>query len=165
MTSMNKVRRRLTGLFTITLAMLFTAALVAAPAHATYGPPQPVDLNLRGTSSTGLITPVGRLVGSVQFDDGNSYYRLDAIACRQSSYVEPTIKIDVNGALHQWFSSSDGIRRPEVCGGHGMSGAVNVEFAYSGIIYNIKVTYEGLYFEGSTAKPISKSRTYDNPFN
>jgi hypothetical protein len=38
-------------------------------------------------------------------------------------------------------------------------------FPYAGIITSITLRLDGLFFDGQTAWPKSKSRTYDNPFN
>lgn len=156
------LRRRLTHLFALTSAVVIGTSLAATPAQAAYGPAHPVDIQLRGYSPNGSATLVGRLVGTVRFDDGNSPYRLDLTLCRQSSYT--STKLNVNGAYHQWYSSEDGFR-PEVCGGHGLSGVVNVDLPYSGIVRNVELVYQGLYFSGSTATPIGNSRILDNPFN
>lgn len=164
MPSSSGLRRRLTHLAGLTLAVLLGASLTATPAQAAYGPAHPVDIQLRGYSG-GYTTLVGRLVGSVRFDDGNSLYRLDLTLCRQSSYTSTKLTVNVNGAFHQWYSREDGYR-PEVCGGgHGQSGVVNVDVPYAGVVRNIGLVYEGLHFSGSTATPISRGAFYDNPFN
>ncbi len=159
------LRRRLANLFALTLAAFLGASLTATPAQAAYGPAQPVDIQLRGYSSSGYTTLVGRLVGSVRFDDGNSLYRLDLTLCRQSSYTSTRLTVNVNGASHQWYLREDGYR-PDACGGgHGLSGVVNVDVPYAGVVQNIGLVYEGLHFSGSTATPVSRSAFYDNPFN
>ncbi|XVS67393.1 hypothetical protein ACQPYE_15435 [Actinosynnema sp. CA-299493] len=158
------LRRHLTTLFALTSAVVLGVSLTATPAQATYGPAQPVDIQLSG-SSGGYTTLVGRLVGSVRFDDGNSLYRLDLTLCRQSSYTSTKLTVNVNGAFHQWYSHHDGYR-PAVCGGgHGMSGVVNVDVPYAGVVQNIGLVYEGLHFSGSTATPVFGGAFYDNPFN
>lgn len=158
------LRRRLTALSAFTLSAFLGASLAAAPAQAAYGPAQPVDIQLRGYSG-GYTTLVGRLVGSVRFDDGNSLYRLDLTLCRQSSYTSTKLTVTVNGAAHQWYSREDGYR-PEACGGgHGLSGVVTADVPYAGVVQNIGLVYEGLHFSGSTATPVSRGASYDNPFN
>ncbi|MEV8435744.1 hypothetical protein AB0425_00085 [Actinosynnema sp. NPDC051121] len=159
------LRRHLTALSALTLAVFLGASSTAAPAQAAYGPTQPVDIQLKGYSPNGYTTLVGRLVGTVRFDDGNSLYRLDLTLCRQSSYTITKLTVNVNGAFHQYYSREDGYR-PEACGGgHGLSGVVNVDVPYAGTVRNIGLVYEGLYFSGSTATPVSRSAFYDNPFN
>ncbi|WP_141975515.1 hypothetical protein [Saccharothrix saharensis] len=154
----------MTALSAATLAVLLGASLAAAPAQAAYGPAQPVDIQLRGYSG-GYTTLVGRLVGSVRFDDGNSLYRLDLTLCRQSSYTSTKLTVTVNGAAHQWYSREDGYRPAACGGGHGLSGVVNVDVPYAGVVQNVGLVYEGLHFSGSTATPVSRSAFYDNPFN
>lgn len=147
-------------------AVLATTLCVAAPASAAYGSPQPVDLQLRGYSSSGYEYLVGRLVGTVEFDDGNSGYRLSLTLCRQSSYTNPNVRIGVNGTPYQTFSPSDEQRRPGVCGGgHGMSGVIGGDFTYGGVVRNLSIGVEGILFDGSTAKTVSRGASYDNPFN
>jgi hypothetical protein len=158
------LRRRFTTFFALTFAVFLGVSSTATPAQAAYGPAQPVDIQLRGYSG-GYTTLVGRLVGSVRFDDGNSLYRLDLTLCRQSSYTSTKLTVNVNGAFHQWYSREDGYR-PEACGGgHGLSGVVNVDLPYAGVVQNIGLVYEGLHFSGSTATPVSRGAFYDNPFN
>lgn len=161
MASVNGIRRQLTKFVAIMSAALFAVALAAAPAQATYGSPLPVDLQL--TSSSGTIQ-VGRIVGTLQFDNGNSHYWVSATICRQSSYTNPNVRVFVNGSLHQYLTGTYG-SRPQICGGHGISEAVNSGFAYAGTIYNITISIEGIHFDGSTATTRTRSTTYDNPFN
>ncbi|MFC6021761.1 hypothetical protein ACFP2T_37055 [Plantactinospora solaniradicis] len=163
------MRRRLTRLLTTALAALaatlLMTSLTAAPAHAAWGAPLTVDLQLRSYSN-GYEYRVGRVVGTVQFDDGNSHYLLSLVLCRQSSYTVPNVRIGVNGAPHQSFSNQDDQRRPESCGGgHGMSGTISGAYAYGGVIQNLTVGIEGIHFDGSTARYVSNGAFYDNPFN
>ena len=165
MTTTSGLHRRLANLFAVTLAVLLGVSLAATPAQAAYGPAQPVDIQLTGYTSSGTATSVGRLVGSVRFDDSNSFYRLDLTLCRQSSYVGTKLTVNVNGAFHQWYSHEDGYR-PAVCGGgHGLSGVINADVPYSGVVQNVGLVYEGLFFTGSTAKPVARGAFYDSPFN
>ncbi|MFT7841803.1 hypothetical protein Q5530_37180 [Saccharothrix sp. BKS2] len=133
-------------------AALFCAAVTTAPAQAALGPAQPVDIQLRGYSSTGAETQVGRLTGTIRFDDGNSLYRLDVTMNRQSSYVDTKLQIDVNGTAHQAIYQS---------------GSLYQDFPYPGTVQNVRLTYEGVYFDGATntAKIVKRSAFYDNPFN
>lgn len=159
------LRRRFTNLFALTFAVFLGVSSTATPAQATYGPAQPVDIQLRGYSPSGYQTLVGRLVGTVRFDDGNSLYRLDLTLCRQSSYTSTRLAVNVNGAQHRSYLREDGYR-PDVCGGgHGLSGVVSEDVPYEGVVRNIGLVYEGLHFSGSTATPISRGAFYDNPFN
>jgi hypothetical protein len=162
------LRRRLIAFLSAMFAALFVGSLAPAPAHATYGPPQTVTIQLRSYDSYGNEYRVGRLVGTVQFDDGNSAYYLSLVMCRQSSYTNPHLRIHLNNGTvyHQFFSPSDNTRRPVECdGGHGMSGTVVGGFGYGGVISNLTISLEGIHFDMSTARTVSRSATYDNPYN
>ena len=159
------LRRRLARLLAVTAAMLFVTSLAAAPAHAALGPPQPVSMQLRAYTSTGVEYLVGRVVGTIQFDDANTAYNLSLTVCRQSSYVSPNVRVFVNGAYAGYFAGEDGTPRPSICPGHGMSGVINGTFTTGGTVQNVSITITGLFFNGSTATEKSKSAFYDNPFN
>ncbi|MFC0533379.1 hypothetical protein [Phytohabitans kaempferiae] len=167
MPSISGLPRRLLGFLTTAFAATVLATtLAAAPAQAAWSSPYAVDLQLRSYTSTGAEFLVGRLVGTLQFDSGNSQYLLSLIMCRQSSYVNPNVRILINGVTHQWFSPSDNTRRPESCGGgHGLSGVISGAYAYGGVIPSITVSFAGIHFDYSTAKDITRSAFYDNPYN
>lgn len=133
-------------------AALVAGVVTAAPAQATLDAGQPVDIQLRGYSSTGIETQVGRMVGTIRFDDGNSLYRLDVTMYRQSSYVDTKLRVEVNGVTHQNFYQS---------------GTIAADFPYPGVVQNVRLVFEGLYYDGSTnrVKTITRSAFYDNPFN
>jgi hypothetical protein len=161
---MRTLRQRLAAVVALTLAAMCATLLAAAPAQATYGPGQPVDLQLH-SSSNGVQVLVGRVVGTVQFDDGNSQYWLSLTVCRQSSYTVPNVTIYVNGAVAQRFSPQDDVRRPAICGGFGLSGVVDGGFSYNGVVQKLSVGIEGVHFDGSTARYVSAGALYDNPYN
>lgn len=167
MTSISGLPRRLLRFLTAAFAATALATtLAAAPAQAAWSSPYTVDIQLRSYTSLGTEYRVGRLVGTLQFETDNSQYLLSLIMCRQSSYVNPNVRIVINGATHQWFSPSDNIRRPESCGGgHGMSGVISGVYAYSGVIPSITVSFAGIHYDGSTAKDVVRSSFYDNPYN
>ncbi|MEJ2859440.1 MULTISPECIES: hypothetical protein [unclassified Saccharothrix] len=144
-----KLLLRLTGMLS---AALVAGAISAAPAQATLGAAQPIDIQLRGYSSTGVETLVGRMVGSIRFDDGNTLYRIDATMYRQSSYVDTKLRIEVNGSPHQYFYES---------------GTIAADFPYPGVVQNVRLVFEGLYYDGATnrVKTITRSAFYDNPYN
>jgi hypothetical protein len=158
--------RRLIAFLSAVFAALFVVSLTPAPAHATYGPAIPVDIQLRSYDSYGNEYRVGRVVGTVQFDDGNSAYYISLTVCRQSSYTSPNAQVLVNGVSQFYLSSWDGVARPQVCGdAWGQSGATTGGFSYGGVVRNLTVTIQGIHFDGSQAKEIVRSRTYDNPYN
>jgi len=167
MPSISGLPRRLIRLLTTAFAATVLATtLVAAPAQAAWSSPYTVDIQLRSYTSTGTEFLVGRVVGTLQFDSGNSQYQLSLIMCRQSSYVNPNVRILINGATHQWFSPSDNTRRPESCaGGHGMSGVIGGVYTYGGIIPSLTVSLSGIHFDYPNAKDVVRSSFYDNPYN
>jgi hypothetical protein len=146
---MSKLLLRLAAI--IGAAVLGTT-MAAAPAQAALGPAQPVDIQLRGYSSAGYETQVGHLSGSIRFDTGNTLFRLDVTMNRQSSYVDTKLRIDVNGATHQSIYQS---------------GSLNADFPYGGTVQNVRLVFEGLFFDGATntAKTVTRSAFYDNPYN
>ncbi|MDQ2583907.1 hypothetical protein [Saccharothrix yanglingensis] len=145
----SKVLLRLAGVLG---AALLSATVAAVPAQAALDAGQPVDIQLRGYSSTGAETQVGRMTGTVRFDNGNSLFRLDVTVERQSSYVDSKVRIDVNGSSHEHVYQSGVIAR---------------DFPYGGTVHNVQLTLEGLYYDGATnrTKTVTRSAFYDNPFN
>jgi hypothetical protein len=159
----NGVRRLLGRFLAVAVAAGVSATFLAAPpAHATLGPPQPVDIQLRGTSGPYQVL-VGRVVGTLQFDDGASAYRLSLVMCRQSSYTAPNVRINVNGVLTHTIPQ-DNQYRSEICGGHGLSGAIEGTYSYAGRVEKISVGIQGVHFDGSTARQVSDGRLYLNPY-
>jgi hypothetical protein len=164
MTSIDWLRRRLTGLVVVPLAAFFAMSLAAVPAQAAYGPPQQVFFQLRGQGSTGGTTLVGQLSGTLEFDDGNSRYRLLLVVCRQSGFVSPSLTVFVNG-IKQPVIPEEGPARPDVCGTESQSWQLRAEPTFGGVIQDIRLRFRGVFFEGFTAKDIVKEAQYDNPFN
>lgn len=165
MISFNGLRGLLrSGLLIGVLVAFFATTLASVPAQATLGSKLTIDMQLVG-SWNGVIVPVGRVKGTLQFDDGNSLYRLDVTVCRQSSFVVPTLSIDVNddGSYDQRFSEG-GPPLEDICPGS-MSWGKSEGFPFAGVIRKIRVRIDGLFFDGRTATPKTKSTLYDNPFN
>jgi hypothetical protein len=163
MPATNAVRRRLGRLLSVAaVAAALTTFLAPPPAHATLGPPVPVDIQLR-SSSGGYQTLVGRVVGTIQFDDGASAYRLSLVVCRQSSYTAPNVRINVNGVFEHSIQQ-DSVYRSEICGGHGLSGELVRTFSYPGVVENISIGIQGVHFDGSTARNVGGGAFYPNPY-
>jgi len=156
------MRRRLARLLAVVVAGAVATFLAPAPAHATLGPPQNVDIQLTSYSG-GYQVQVGRVVGTIQFDDGAYQYRLSLVACRQSSYTPVNVRINVNGVF-QHDIPQDGQYRPEICGGHGLSGAINGVYASSSRVQNISIGVQGVHFDGSTARYVSNGAFYASPY-
>jgi hypothetical protein len=104
------------------------------------------------------------LTGTLEFDDGNSRYRLNLVVCRQSSYVSPSLTVFVNG--DKQLPLPEGPGGGDVCGiGTNGSWVIKGEPTFNGVIQNIRLRFRGVKFEGSTATDVVKEATYDNPFN
>jgi hypothetical protein len=159
------VRRRLVGFLTAAAAATVLVTLPAGPAHATLGPPQSIDIQLTSYAG-GYQTQVGRLIGTIQFDDGASAYNLTITVCRQSSYVINTVRVSVNGVPERSFSVQDGTPRSAECGGgHGLSGVYVRTISYPGVIENVAIGLEGVHFDGSTARNVGGGRFFPNPYH
>ncbi|MDY7087710.1 MAG: hypothetical protein SYR96_21710 [Actinomycetota bacterium] len=162
MSATNAVRRRVGRLLSVTLVAALATFLAPPPAHATLGPPVQVDIQLRGSSGAYQVL-VGRVVGTIEFDDGASAYRLSLVVCRQSSYTTPTVRVNVNGVLEHSIQQ-DSVYRSQICGGHGLSGELVRTFSYPGVVENISIGIQGVYFDGSTARPVGDGAFYPNPY-
>jgi hypothetical protein len=160
----NRCGRFLTA---ITFLGIFSTFLTARPAEATLGPAIPYTLQVRGQFQSGLIQELGRAVGTVQFDDGNSYYHLSFVLCRQSSYASPLLMVSVTGTGSGGSQIFSGITtlRPDICGGHGQAYVFDGGFAYNGIIRSLTFTLEGVFMNGSNAERPRRTVTIDNPYN
>ncbi len=90
------LRRGVTRSFILSFAMLAATVVAPAPAQAAYAPPIPLTMQIIGSTSGGASLTLGRVQGSVQFDDGGNLLRYEALMCRQSSYQLPYMTIDVN---------------------------------------------------------------------
>lgn len=154
--------RPLAAALTGVLAIL----LAAAPAQATYSPPQLVYFQLQAQhSTTGVIYYLGRASGTIQFDDDNSSYYLSITICRQSSYSPPILRVYINGtSYHQGLTGSSVGRTPE-CDDR-PTNVINSAYTYNGVINSITLVFEGIFFEDYYhVRTVTKSSTYDNPFN
>lgn len=165
MTSTSRSQHRLVRPLAVLLSAVFMIAFAATPAHAAYGPPQTVYFQLQAqNSTTGVIYYVGRAAGTIRFDDGNSSYHLSLAICRQSSYSPPVLRVSVNGTPHQHLFGDTAGPLPE-CDNR-IGGVVNRSFTYNGVIQNVTLRFEGIFFESyDKVKTVIKSSTYDNPFN
>ncbi|MEV7804231.1 hypothetical protein AB0O28_14920 [Microbispora sp. NPDC088329] len=138
-----------------------TAALLPlSPAHAAYGPDQPVYLQL--VSNDGNATQLALLEGTVAFDDGNTKYRYSLRLCWQHAYPSPYYSTYVNGS---YFSGP-------VTGSSSASGCQSVSYSsgevnYGGIVRNIRFDVTGGWFgsNGQYQMRTKSTATYDNPYN
>ena len=97
------MRKRLLTSLAVVFALIATAFVSAAPAHAAYGAQLPVDVQVSAYSQN-----VGMVTGWVQFDDGRTSFRYDLAFCRESSFAAPTLEIHVNNALYRTIYHSGG---------------------------------------------------------
>lgn len=146
--------------------VLGTTAVAAAPAQATLSPASPISIQLSGRDSGNNTVLVGSAVGSLAFDDSNTWYRLSVTVCRQGSYSFPNFRVLVNGA-NQYLYVNENNARPEVCAGYPgypANGTLDGDFPYGGTIYNITVCLQGVLFTYPAKFP-ERCVTYDNPFS
>ena len=166
MALLGRLRHHLARILTVAMAALFVASLAPAPAHAAYSSPVTVNIQLRSYDASYNLYLVGKVYGTIQFDDSNRRYRLSLVVCRQSSYVAPHVTVYVNGAYHHSGVNWDQVRRPEICDDYwGNSGTINGDFTYSGVVRNVTIQIRGLHFDMYTAREVIREGTYDNPFN
>lgn len=143
------------------VAALALIVLPASPAHATYGPDQPVYVQL---TATGTGQYLALLQGTVAFDDGNTNYRYTLSLCWQSgAYPQPSFLINVNGTTTQ---------SPVYTG---MSSAPGCQFVYNysadvnfgSTVRNVRFDVTGGWFasNGQYMMRTKSSGTYDNPYN
>ena len=146
--------------------VLGTAALTPAPAQAALGPASPIGIQLYGRDSSNRTVMVGSAVGSLAFDNSNTWYRLSVTVCRQGSYSFPNFRVLVNGA-NQYLYVNENNARPEACTGYAgypANGTLDGDFSYAGTIYNITLCLQGVLF-GMPAQFPERCVTYDNPFS
>ena len=166
MTMFNRWVRRAGSVFGVAVAALLVTTLVPTAAHATLGAAQGIDIQLT-TISNGNIYKVGRVYGTVQWDDGNTQYRLDVTVCRQSSYTSPNVRLFVNGVAGGAYSGEDNVNRSSICGGPwGLSYAISGTFTAGGaVVRGLGIGIATVFFDGSSARDVGGGGFYDNPYN
>jgi hypothetical protein len=157
--------RRVISAVGVAVTALSVLVLAPVPAHATLGPTIPINIQLSRYYNGGDYL-VGKVVGTIQFDDGNTSYRLAVTVCRQSSYTSPNVRIFLNGVAGYIYSGEDGILRSAACGGgHGMSYVINGLFTEGIVVRFVGISIEGIHFDGSTATTVTGGAGWDNPYN
>ncbi|NUO96490.1 MAG: hypothetical protein HOV96_29770 [Nonomuraea sp.] len=144
----------------IALAALATALLPLTPAHAAYGPDQPVAIQLNATDPTN--TGLARLEGTVAFDDGNTMFRYSLRLCWLHAYPAPQARVVINGTtvhspVYTGTTYTPGCQQTYLYAAEVNHGAVvgNVRFEVTG----------GWFYPGNQYNMRTKSYTYDNPYN
>ena len=144
---------------TVVLAMLAAVLLVATPAHATYGPPNPVTLEVYyGT------TKLSGLYGTLSFDDGNTRFAYSLAVCRESSYTPPNV----------WYTVNGGGRVPISGGGSSVTipqcrypaYLISGEPAPGVVVGTVALIIDGVYFTPQNGAIFRERSTWwDNPYN
>ncbi|MEV4470914.1 hypothetical protein ACFFR3_43655 [Nonomuraea salmonea] len=143
----------------VVVAALAAVFLPLSPAHAAYGPDQPVYIQLNATdpSNTGLA----RLEGTIAFDDGDTMFRYAVRLCWLHAYPAPNLRIYVNGSTQIWPVSTGTTSTP----GCQMTTLYAAEVAHGAAVANVRFEVTGGWFyPGSQYNTRTKSYTSDNPF-
>jgi hypothetical protein len=152
-------RRRWTTPIGIAIAALAAALLPITPAHAAYGPDQPVFLSISGGNGTGLLA---RVDGTMAFDDGNRQFKYSVRLCWARSYPAPNFWMVVNGSTTYY---------PNYSGSSSAPGCQQVTLyadapTHGDIIRNIRFRLNGGWFDSQNGyHRVEREFTYDNPFN
>ncbi|MBN6052727.1 hypothetical protein JYK22_12385, partial [Nonomuraea sp. RK-328] len=145
---------------TVVLVALATLSLSIAPAHAAYGPPISVtmEVHAKGVKLAGAY-------GSLQFDDGNTKYAYSLTMCRESSYTQPNLWISVNGGprVLAWSGGGTPVSIPQC---RYTAYLISAEAQPGGVVANVALTLDGVHFSSqSVATYHSRTATFDNPYN
>lgn len=146
----------------IAIAMLAAVLLPTTPAHATYGPPQQVYLQL--VSDDGQALQLARAEGTVAFDDGNRRYTFNVNVCWQRAYPAPNFDVYIND-VWQSVGYSTGPTAP------GCQLTLRVysanDVTHGDIVRNIRFQVTGGWFDrqGQYRSRTKSTPYYDNPFN
>jgi len=153
--------RRLAASVALAGGAIATALLPTTPAHAAYGPDQPVYVQL--VSNDGNATPLARLEGTLAFDSGNTKYRYSLTLCWQSAYPAPSFRVIVNGTTTN-FPSSTGTTTKSGCQ---VTTVYNNEVNFGSTVRNVRFDVTGGWFgtNGQYQMRTKSSPTYDNPHN
>lgn len=153
--------RRLAASVALAGGAIATALLPTTPAHAAYGPDQPVYVQL--VSNDGNATPLARLEGTLAFDSGNTKYRYSLTLCWQSAYPAPSFRVIVNGTTTN-YPTSTGTTTKSGCQ---VTTVYNNEVNFGSTVRNVRFDVTGGWFgtNGQYQMRTKSSSTYDNPYN
>ncbi|MEU3163242.1 hypothetical protein [Streptosporangium sp. NPDC006930] len=155
--------RRAAGSVVIAIATLAAILVPVTPAHATYGPDQPVSVTV--TSNAGPPLMLAQLTGTVAFDDGNTKFRYALQLCWGSgAYPSPSFSITVNGSTPLYPTLTGTATAPPGCQAY--LSLYNGEHTHSTTLRNVTINVTGGWFyPGNSYNSRTKSVTYDNPYN
>jgi hypothetical protein len=155
--------RRAASSVIIAVATLVAILLPVTPAHATYGPDQPVSITV--ISNAGPSIMLAQLTGTLAFDDGNTKFKYALRLCWGSgSYPRPNFYVSINGSTPFYPTQTGTAAAPPGCQ---LSLSVyDGEYTHSTTVTNITLYVTGGWFyPGMTYNSRTKSTTYDNPYN
>lgn len=165
------LRRGATKALLLSLAMLVTLIAPAAPAQAAWGAQLPLTLQIMHYYPTGGSVQVGRVEGTVQFDDGGSALSYSLTFCRQSSYMLPYMTINVNSYvvggrkyatyITNVYPNYTGYSSTAPC--YSTTGTASGAFTYADF-WNVEFLVYGSTFEGQSYVVESQDRIYSNPY-
>lgn len=155
----------------LTLAGMATAVLPTAPAQAAWGTQLPLTLQITHYYSTGASVQVGYVNGTVQFDDAGNTLQYSLTFCRQSSYIQPYMTINVNSywaggrkyatnvatVYPNYTTTSSG----QPC--YSTTGTATGQFTYANF-WNVEFIVYGSTFDGPNHVVDSQDRIYTNPY-
>lgn len=164
-------RRGATKALLLSLAMLVTLIVPAAPAQAAWGTQLPLTLQVMHYYPTGGSVQIGRVEGTVQFDTGGSALSYTLTFCRQSSYALPYMTINVNSYWaggHKYatyittvYPDYSGYSSTPPC--YSTTGTATGQFTYADF-WNVEFIVYGSTFEGQSYVEESQDRIYSNPY-
>jgi hypothetical protein len=155
--------RRAAGSVAIAIATLVAILMPVTPAHAAYGPDQPVSLTV--TSNAGPPLMLAQLTGTLAFDDGNTKFRYALRLCWGSgSYPKPNFYVAVNGSTFLYPTQTGTAAAPPGCQLYLY--LYDGEYTHYTTVTNVTLYVTGGWFyPGQNYNSRTKSVTYDNPYN
>ncbi|WP_043622546.1 hypothetical protein [Nonomuraea candida] len=150
---------RLTRSIAIAIAAIAAALLPLSPAHAAYGPDQPVSVQVNATDP--YNTPLARLQGTVAFDDGTAMFRYSLQLCWLRAYPAPNLRIFINGTTQHYPVSAGSTTTP----GCQQTSLYAAEVNHGAAIANVRFDVTaGWFYPGMQYNTRTRSFTSDNPF-
>jgi hypothetical protein len=153
--------RRSAGSIAIVIAALAAVLLPGTPAHATYGPDQPVALTVNSNSGPSLM--LARLEGTVAFDDGNTKFRYSLRLCWGSgAYPRPNFHFSTNSGVYYPTATGMAPAPPGCQFVYLFNGETTTPVVLTHITFSVT---GGWFYPGNQYNTRTKTSTYDNPYN